>query len=62
MLKIVLLAYSRGLITSRKFERACEQNVLFMPVSGDERPCYTISPGSCASSGRRSVRCSPRCS
>jgi transposase len=41
MLKIVLLAYSRGLITSRKIERACEQNVLFMAISGDARPCYT---------------------
>jgi transposase len=41
MLKIVLLAYSRGLITSRKIAAACEQNVLFMAVSGDARPCYT---------------------
>jgi transposase len=41
MLKIVLLAYSRGLITSRKIEAACEQNVLFMAVSGDARPSYT---------------------
>ena len=41
MLKIVLLAYSRGLITSRKIERACEQNVLFMAISGDARPSYT---------------------
>ncbi len=41
MLKIVLLAYSRGLITSRKIERACEHNVLFMAVSGDARPSYT---------------------
>lgn len=41
MLKIVLLAYSRGLITSRKIERTCEQNVLFMAVSGDARPSYT---------------------
>jgi transposase len=41
MLKIVLLAYSRGLITSRKIEAACEQSVLFMAVSGDARPCYT---------------------
>jgi transposase len=41
LLKIVLLAYSRGLITSRKIERACEQNVLFMAVSGDARPSYT---------------------
>lgn len=41
MLKIVLLAYSRGLISSRKIEQACEQNVLFMAISGDSRPSYT---------------------
>ena len=41
MLKIVLLAYSRGLISSRKIEQACEQNVLFMAVSGDSRPSFT---------------------
>ena len=41
MLKIVLLGYSRGLITSRKIEQACEHNVLFMALSGDARPSYT---------------------
>ena len=41
MLKIVLLAYSRGLITSRRIEQACRQNVLFMAVSGDSQPSYT---------------------
>jgi hypothetical protein len=41
MLKIVLLAYSRGLITSRKIAQACEHNVLFMAISGDARPSYT---------------------
>ena len=41
MLKIVLLAYSRGLISSRKIEQACRQNVLFMAVSGDSQPSYT---------------------
>lgn len=41
MLKIVLLAYSRGLISSRKIEQACEQNVLFMALSGDSRPSFT---------------------
>ena len=35
MLKIVLLAYSRGLISSRKIEQACLQNVLFIAISGD---------------------------
>ena len=40
MLKIVLLAYSRGLISSRRIEQACQQNVLFTAVSGDSQPSY----------------------
>ena len=30
LLKVVLLAYSRGLISSRQIERACFENVTFM--------------------------------
>jgi transposase len=41
MLKIVLLAYSRGLISSRRIEQACEHNVQFIAISGDARPGYT---------------------
>lgn len=41
MLKIVLLGYSRGLISSRRIEQACEHNVVFMALSGDARPSYT---------------------
>ena len=41
MLKIVLLAYSRGLISSRRIAQACEQNVLFIALSGDSRPSFT---------------------
>jgi transposase len=41
MLKIVVLAYSRGLISSRNIERTCQQNVLFMALSGDLAPSYT---------------------
>lgn len=41
MLKIVLLGYSRGLISSRGIAQACERNVLFMAISGDARPSYT---------------------
>jgi transposase/IS5 family transposase len=41
MLKIVLLAYSRGLISSRAIERACRENVLFMAIGGDAQPSYT---------------------
>ncbi|SFN99419.1 transposase, IS4 family [Formivibrio citricus] len=40
-LKIVLLAYSRGMISSRRIARACRENVLFMAVSGDLAPHFT---------------------
>jgi transposase len=41
MLKIVLLAYSRGLISSRDIEHACKTNVQFIALSGDSQPSYT---------------------
>ena len=30
ILKVVLLAYSRGLVSSRKIEQACRENVVFI--------------------------------
>ena len=41
LLKIVLLAYSRGETSSRKIEALCRENVLFMAISVDSRPHYT---------------------
>ncbi|MDP2832770.1 MAG: transposase [Pseudomonadota bacterium] len=41
LLKIILLAYSRGIISSRKIEAACRENVLFIAVSGDSQPNFT---------------------
>lgn len=41
LLKIVLLAYSRGIVSSRKMEAACRDNVLFIAVSGDSQPHFT---------------------
>jgi hypothetical protein len=41
MLKIVLLAYSRGMVSSRAIERACRENVLFIAISGDNAPQFT---------------------
>ena len=41
LLKIVLLAYSRGIVSSRAMQRACLQNVLFMAVSGDTQPDHS---------------------
>ncbi len=41
MLKIVLLAYSQGLISSRTIEQACQRNVQFIAISGDSQPSHT---------------------
>lgn len=41
LLKIVLLAYSRGIVSSRGIERACRENVVFQALSGDTRPHFT---------------------
>jgi transposase len=41
MLKIVLLAYSQGLISSRAIENSCQRNVQFIAISGDSQPSHT---------------------
>jgi transposase len=41
MLKIVLLAYSKGIVSSRAIERLCRENVVFMAISGDSAPQFT---------------------
>ena len=45
MLKIILLGYAHGLISSRRIAKACENNILFMSVSGDVQPHYTSIAG-----------------
>ena len=41
LLKIVLLGYARGINTSRKLERACRENVVFMALSCGQRPDHS---------------------
>jgi transposase len=41
LLKIVLLAYSRGITSSRRIAQLCEENVMFMAISADSRPHFT---------------------
>jgi transposase len=41
MLKIVLCAYARGIVSSREIEAACLQNVVFMALSANSRPHFT---------------------
>ncbi|MBB4844291.1 hypothetical protein HNP55_002827 [Paucibacter oligotrophus] len=43
MLKIVLLAYSQGLISSRSIAAACTRNVQFIALSGDSQPSTPMS-------------------
>jgi len=38
LLKVILLAYARGITGSRRIERACRENVLFMALAGGEQP------------------------
>ena len=41
LLKVVLLGYSRGLISSRQIERACKENVTFMALTCGEYPDHS---------------------
>ncbi|NOT69243.1 MAG: transposase [Methylophilaceae bacterium] len=41
LLKIILLAYSRGLLYSRRIEAACRENIVFIAVSGDSQPHFS---------------------
>ncbi len=41
MLKIILYAYSRGIIHSRKIAQSCRENVIFMALSADSCPHFT---------------------
>jgi transposase len=41
LLKIVLYAYARGIISSRQIERCCRENVIFMALSADSQPHFT---------------------
>jgi len=41
LLKVVLYAYSRGIIGSRKIAGLCADNVIFMALSADSRPHFT---------------------
>src|SRR6266498_4125346 len=41
LLKVILFAYSRGMISSRQIERACSENILFMALSSGYRPDHS---------------------
>ncbi|MDD5250662.1 MAG: transposase [Rhodocyclaceae bacterium] len=41
LLKVVLFAYSQGIVSSRGIERACRDHVTFIALSGDSAPHFT---------------------
>ena len=41
LLKIVLLAYSRGVTSSRQIEQHCRENIIFIAISCDSQPHFT---------------------
>jgi transposase len=45
MIKIILLAYSKGIFQSRRIEEACRRNVQFMAISGNAQPDHSTIAG-----------------
>jgi len=45
LLKVILFAYSQGIVSSRNIERACREHVTFIALSGDSQPHFTTIAG-----------------
>ena len=41
LLKVILLAYARGMISSRQIERACQENIIFIALSYGYAPDHS---------------------
>ena len=41
LLKVILFAYSRGITSSRKMAKCCEENIVFMALSAGSKPHFT---------------------
>ena len=51
LLKVILFAYSQGIVSSRNIERACREHVTFISLSGDSQPHFTTIAGFVSSLG-----------
>jgi transposase len=45
LLKVILFAYSMGIVSSRNIERACREHITFIALSGDSQPHFTTIAG-----------------
>ena len=55
LLKIVLLAYSRGITSSRKIEELCNENVVFIAISADSHPDHSTIAAFISSMGKEII-------
>lgn len=55
LLKIVLFAYSRGILHSRRMERACRENVTFMALACGQKPDHSTLAAFVSSMGEERV-------
>lgn len=56
LLKVILFAYSMGIVSSRGIERACREHVTFIALSGDSQPHFTTIAGFVSSLGNDIAR------
>ena len=61
LLKIVLLAYARGILSSRGMEAACRENVQFIALSDDAQPDHSTLAHFVSELGDAAGKCSRRC-
>lgn len=56
LLKLVLFAYSQGVVSSRAIERLCRDHATFIALSGDSQPHFTTIAGFIRSLGEEIAR------
>ena len=61
LLKVILFAYSKGILSSRRIETACRENIIFMALSGTNVRTTPQSPHSSPSSAGPLIEYSPKC-
>lgn len=55
LLKIILFAYSRGILHSRRMERACRENIIFMALACGQQPDHSTLAGFVSSMGNERI-------
>ena len=55
LLKIILFAYSRGILHSRRMERACRESIIFMALACGQQPDHSTFAGFISSMGNERI-------